>query len=225
MHFERVVAWQEKIFSPSEVETRRRVASAETELDRKYNAMVAEGAPGEVIYTYVSADRFADERDAEKNVTTSPSEPFNGLFKAVFGAPGGARLGQERRRPRGDASPNGTRARVAAVAPRVEPATFTVCADCGPLQLPPDHPVFQGPNGMNAEREVVLMTVEAYPDGSIALSPDFTKEEEGEVHRVERRDGSVWRVRGGERLHARRNTAGTTRGGRGDPSRDFASWN
>ena len=191
MHFERVVAWQEKIFSPSEVETRRRVASAETELDRKYNAMVAEGAPGEVIYTYVSADRFADERDAEKNVTTSPSEPFNGLFKAVFGAPGARVLaknavGREATRLRTELA-RGRRRRS-----RVEPATFTVCADCGPLQLPPDHPVFQGPNGMNAEREVVLMTVEAYPDGSIALSPDFTKEEEGEVHRVERRDGSVW---------------------------------
>ena len=191
MHFERVVAWQEKIFSPSEVETRRRVASAETELDRKYNAMVAEGAPGEVIYTYVSADRFADERDAEKNVTTSPSEPFNGLFKAVFGAPGARVLaknavGREATRLRTELA-RGRRRRS-----RVEPATFTVCADCGPLQLPPGHPVFQGPNGMNAEREVVLMTVEAYPDGSIALSPDFTKEEEGEVHRVERRDGSVW---------------------------------
>ena len=191
MHFERVVAWQEKIFSPSEVETRRRVASAETELDRKYNAMVAEGAPGEVIYTYVSADRFADERDAEKNVTTSPSEPFNGLFKAVFGAPGARVLaknavGREATRLRTELA-RGRRRRS-----RVEPATFTVCADCGPLQLPPDHPVFQGPNGMNAEREIVLMTVEAYPDGSIALSPDFTKEEEGEVHRVERRDGSVW---------------------------------
>ena len=191
LHFERVVAWQEKIFSPSEVETRRRAASAETELDRKYNAMVAEGAPGEVIYTYVSADRFADERDAEKYVTTSPSEPFNGLFKAVFGAPGTRVLaknaaGREATRLRTELA-RGRRRRS-----RVEPATFTICADCGPLQLPPDHPVFRGPGGMNAEREVVLMTVEAYPDGSIALSPDFTKEEDGEAHRVERRDGSVW---------------------------------
>ena len=170
LHFERVVAWQEKIFSPSEVETRRRAASAETELDRKYNAMVAEGALGEVIYTYVSADRFADDRDAEKYVTTSPSEPFNGLFKAVFGAPGARVLaknaaGREATRLRTELA-RGRRRRS-----RVEPATFTICADCGPLQLPPDHPVFRGPGGMNAEREVVLMTVEAYPDGSIALSP------------------------------------------------------
>ena len=107
---------------------------------------------------------------------------------------------------------------------RVEPATFTVCADCGPLQLPPDHPVFQGPNGMNAEREVVLMTVEAYPDGSIALSPDFTKEEEGEVHASERRDGSVWEyavVNASTRDETRWNDARRT----WRPSRDFASWN
>jgi hypothetical protein len=46
--------------------------------------------------------------------------------------------------------------------------------------------------GADAEREQVLMMVEAFPDGSIALSPDFTKDGDGENYRIERRDGSVY---------------------------------
>jgi Meckel syndrome type 1 protein len=47
------------------------------------------------------------------------------------------------------------------------------------------------PLGLNAEREQVLMTVEAYPDGSIALTPDFSQSID-DTRRIERRDGSVW---------------------------------
>ena len=193
-HFERVVAWQEKIFSPVDFARRRSQSAApETELDRKYKAMVHEpGARGEVIYTYVSADRFADERDAERFVTTSPSEPYNGLFKAVFGTPG------DRVLARNASGPEATRLRTALARGRKmragpAPATFAICADCGPLQLPPDHAIFKSsPDGRDAEREEVLMFVEAYPDGTIVLTPDFTEESAGELRRVERRDGSVW---------------------------------
>ena len=56
--------------------------------------MVRDGnLTGETIYTYVAADRFADDRDAEKTVTTSATERVNWLFRAVFGSPrrGGGR--------------------------------------------------------------------------------------------------------------------------------------
>jgi hypothetical protein len=36
------------------------------------------------------------------------------------------------------------------------------------------------------------MVIEAYPDGSIALCPDFNPEGDGETYRIERRDGSVF---------------------------------
>ena len=42
------------------------------------------------------------------------------------------------------------------------------------------------------EGEEILMTIEAFPDGSVAISPDFCQESDGEPYRVERRDGSVW---------------------------------
>ena len=193
LRFERVVAWQEKIFSAAEVDDLKR-RPAETELDRRYADMIRSGGlTGETIYTYVDADPFADERDAAREVTTSPSEPFNGLFKAVFGTPA-ARHGA--RHATGKA---GTRARTELARGRrrrggQRPVTFTVCADCGPLQLPADHPAFHAsPAGFDADREQVLMTIEAYPDGSIALCPDFTKEGAGVPnYRIERRDGSVY---------------------------------
>ena len=168
LHFERVVAWQEKIFSASEVEERVR-RQPETELDRKYASMIRDGQlAGEAVYTYVDADAFADERDADRQVTTSPSEPFNGLFKAVFGTPGARTLaknatGRDATRMRTDLA-RGRRRRSGA-----QPVTFAICADCGPLQLPPDHPAFQGPEGRDAEREQVLMMVEAYPDGGAGM--------------------------------------------------------
>jgi hypothetical protein len=42
LHVERVVAWQEKIFSATEAEARRR-EQPETELDRKYITMINDG--------------------------------------------------------------------------------------------------------------------------------------------------------------------------------------
>jgi hypothetical protein len=153
LHFERVVAWQEKIFSASEVEERKR-RQPETELDRKYASMIRDAQlAGEAIYTHVDADAFADERDADRQVTTSPSEPFNGLFKAVFGTPGARNLaknatGRDATRQRTDLA-RGRRRRSGA-----QPATFAICADCGPLQLPPDHPAFYG-------RDVGLYTLHA----------------------------------------------------------------
>ena len=87
--YTREIAWQEKIFSFADVD-RLAHRTPETELERKYAAMIHErGAQnaGEIIYTYVSADSFADERDAERVVTTSAGERWNGLFRAVFGTP------------------------------------------------------------------------------------------------------------------------------------------
>ena len=46
------------------------------------------------------------------------------------------------------------------------------------------------------------MTIEAYPDGSIALTPDFSQSVD-DTRRIERRDGSVWEysvVNASERL-------------------------
>ena len=75
--FTREIAWQEKIFSFVECDRIARTGGAvETELDRKYASMMREqGTQGETIYTYVSADSFADERDAERTVKryTCPS--------------------------------------------------------------------------------------------------------------------------------------------------------
>ena len=188
-HFERVVAWQEKIFSASEVDERKR-QQPETELERRYAAMIRDGQlAGEVIYTYVAADAFADERDADHRVTTSESEPFNGLYKAVFGTPRARTLahtasGRGATRMRTELA-RGRRRRGGAPA-----TTFAICADCGPLQLPTDRPAFGAGGDEDDEQEQVLMTIEAYPDGSIALSSDFTPA--GEHYRIERRDGSVF---------------------------------
>ena len=60
--YTREIAWQEKIFSVVDVDRLAR-REPETELERKYAAMIHErGAEnaGEIIYTYVSADSFAD---------------------------------------------------------------------------------------------------------------------------------------------------------------------
>lgn len=198
VHFDRVVAWQEKIFSVAEA-TRRmgNVAGAETELDRKYDAMVHENnLQGETIYTYVSADRFADDLDAEKTVTTSATERVNGLFRAVFGSPA-ARVfaanafGKDATRLRTEIARGGRKRGNG-------PVTFVICADCGPLELPADHPAMRDrettsdKSGIQHEGEEVLMTIEAFPDGSISLSPDFNGDKEEDVYRIERRDGSVW---------------------------------
>ena len=191
--FTREIAWQEKIFSFVECDRIARTGGAvETELDRKYASMMREqGTQGETIYTYVSADSFADERDAERTVTTSFGEQWNGLFRAVFGTP------SQRVTARNASGRDATRLRTELAHGRRrragnEPATFAICADCGPLVLPPGHPVFKNsPLGLNAEREQVLMTVEAYPDGSIALTPDFSQSVD-DTRRIERRDGSVW---------------------------------
>ena len=192
--FTREIAWQEKIFSFGDVDRLAR-REPETELERKYAGMIRErGGPtsaGEIIYTYVSADAFADERDAERTVTTSEGERWNGLFRAVFGTPSQRVLaknasGRDATRLRTELA-HGRRRRAG-----TEPSTFAICADCGPLSLPPGHPVFKNsPHGANAEREQVLMTIEAYPDGSIALTPDFSQSED-DTRRIERRDGSVW---------------------------------
>lgn len=191
--YTREIAWQEKIFSFADVD-RLAHRTPETELERKYAAMIHErGAQnaGEIIYTYVSADSFADERDAERVVTTSAGERWNGLFRAVFGTPSQRVLaknasGRDATRLRTELA-HGRRRRAG-----TEPSTFAICADCGPLSLPPAHPVFKNsPFGANAEREQVLMTIEAYPDGSIALTPDFSQSVD-DTRRIERRDGSVW---------------------------------
>ena len=191
--YTREIAWQEKIFSVVDVDRLAR-REPETELERKYAAMIHErGAEnaGEIIYSYVSADSFADERDAERVVTTSAGERWNGLFRAVFGTPSQRVLaknasGRDATRLRTELA-HGRRRRAG-----TEPSTFAICADCGPLSLPPAHPVFKNsPSGVNAEREQVLMTIEAYPDGSIALTPDFSQSVD-DTRRIERRDGSVW---------------------------------
>ena len=195
-HFERVVAWQEKIFSREEATARARGTSpAETELDRKYDAMVRDGnLLGETIYTYVAADRFADDRDAEKTVTTSATERVNGLFRAIFGSPAARVVAANARGADATAKrtelARGRRRRGGSM-----PVTFVICADCGPLELPPDHPAMAGGDDAlrrRKEGEEILMTIEAFPDGSVALSPDFCQESDGEMYRVERRDGSVW---------------------------------
>ena len=144
-HFERVVAWQEKIFSREEATARARGTSpAETELDRKYDAMVRDGnLTGETIYTYVAADRFADDRDAEKTVTTSATERVNGLFRAIFGSPAARVVAANARGADATAKrtelARGRRRRGGSM-----PVTFVICADCGPLELPPDHPAMAG---------------------------------------------------------------------------------
>ena len=193
-HFERVVAWQEKIFSRAEATARARSSGSETELDRKYDAMVRDGnLTGETIYTYVAADRFADDRDAEKTVTTSATERVNGLFRAVFGNPAARWWPPTRRRGR-HGQAHGARARAQTPGGAL-PVTFVICADCGPLELPPDHPAMAGGDDeltRRREGEEILMTIEAFPDGSVAISPDFCQESDGEPYRVERRDGSVW---------------------------------
>ena len=196
-HFERVVAWQEKIFSRAEATARAKSSTgAETELDRKYDEMVRDGGlTGETIYTYVAADRFADDRDAEKTVTTSAAERVNGLFRAVFGSPAARVVAANARGADGTSKrtelARGRRRRGGAL-----PVTFVICADCGPLELPPDHPAMTAPDddapARRREGEEILMTIEAFPDGSVALSPDFCRESDGEMYRIERRDGSVW---------------------------------
>ena len=195
-HFQRVIAWQEKIFSREEATARARgTAPAETELDRKYDAMVRDGdLTGETIYTYVAADRFADDRDAEKTVTTSATERVNGLFRAVFGSPAARVVAANARGADATAKrtelARGRRRRGGSM-----PVTFVICADCGPLELPPDHPAMAGGDDAlhrRKEGEEILMIIEAFPDGSVALSPDFCQESDGEMYRVERRDGSVW---------------------------------
>ena len=199
--YTREIAWQEKIFSVVDVDRLAR-REPETELERKYAAMIHErGAEnaGEIIYTYVSADSFADERDAERTVTTSAGERWNGLFRAVFGTPSQRVLaknasGRDATRLRTELA-HGRRRRAG-----TEPSTFVICADCGPLSLPAAHPAFK--NSPDAEREQVLMTIEAYPDGSIALTPDFSQSVD-DTRRIERRDGSVWEysvVNASERL-------------------------
>ena len=194
-HFERVVAWQEKIFSRAEATARARSSGAETELDRKYDAMVRDGnLTGETIYTYVAADRFADDRDAEKTVTTSATERVNGLFRAVFGSPA-ARVVAANARGRDATAKRTELARGRRRRGGALPVTFVICADCGPLELPPDHPAMAGGDDeltRRREGEEILMTIEAFPDGSVAISPDFCQESDGEPYRVERRDGSVW---------------------------------
>lgn len=191
--YTREIAWQEKIFSVVDVDRLSR-REPETELERKYAAMIHErGATnaGEIIYTYVSADSFADERDAERTVTTSAGERWNGLFRAVFGTPSQRVLaknasGRDATRLRTELA-HGRRRRAG-----TEPSTFVICADCGPLSLPAAHPAFKNaPSGAEAEREQVLMTIEAYSDGSIALTPDFSQSVD-DTRRIERRDGSVW---------------------------------
>ena len=193
--FERVVAWQEKIFSRAEATARARSSGAETELDRKYDAMVRDGnLTGETIYTYVAADRFADDRDAEKTVTTSATERVNGLFRAVFGSPA-ARVVAANTRGRDATAKRTELARGRRRRGGALPVTFVICADCGPLELPPDHPALAGGDDeltRRREGEEILMTIEAFPDGSVAISPDFCQESDGEPYRVERRDGSVW---------------------------------
>jgi Meckel syndrome type 1 protein len=193
--FERVVAWQEKIFSRAEATARARSSGAETELDRKYDAMVRDGnLTGETIYTYVAADRFADDRDAEKTVTTSATERVNGLFRAVFGSPA-ARVVAANARGRDATAKRTELARGRRRRGGALPVTFVICADCGPLELPPDHPALAGGDDeltRRREGEEILMTIEAFPDGSVAISPDFCQESDGEPYRVERRDGSVW---------------------------------
>lgn len=194
-HFERVVAWQEKIFSRAEATARARSSGSETELDRKYDAMVRDGnLTGETIYTYVAADRFADDRDAEKTVTTSATERVNGLFRAVFGSPA-ARVVAANARGRDATAKRTELARGRRRRGGALPVTFVICADCGPLELPPDHPAMAGGDDeltRRREGEEILMTIEAFPDGSVAISPDFCQESDGEPYRVERRDGSVW---------------------------------
>ena len=193
-HFERVVAWQEKIFSRAEATARARSSGSETELDRKYDAMVRDGnLTGETIYTYVAADRFADDRDAEKTVTTSATERVNGLFRAVFGSPA-ARVVAANARGRDATAKRTELARGRRRRGGALPVTFVICADCGPLELPPDHPAMAGGDELTRRREgeEILMTIEAFPDGSVAISPDFCQESDGEPYRVERRDGSVW---------------------------------
>ena len=149
--YTREIAWQEKIFSVVDVDRLAR-REPETELERKYAAMIHErGAEnaGEIIYTYVSADSFADERDAERTVTTSAGERWNGLFRAVFGTPSQRVLaknasGRDATRLRTELA-HGRRRRAG-----TEPSTFVICADCGPLSLPAAHPVFK--NSPPAER-------------------------------------------------------------------------
>jgi hypothetical protein len=66
----------------------------------------------------------------------------------------------------------------------------------GPLELPSDHPVMVARQNTHQsghpEGQEVLMTIEAFPDGSLALSPDFNGDSPDDVYRIERRDGSVW---------------------------------
>jgi Meckel syndrome type 1 protein len=214
IRFERIVAWQEKVFGAVEIDRIKSKGAPETELERRYSRMIDEGnLTGEAIYTYASADPFADDRDAAKTVTTSAFEPLNGLFRKIFGAPaerrgedpkgrGVASLCAKKPSPELARSAARKRAENARAASRrrrrgqggssAPISTFAICADCGPLELPPSHPVFDGPDGKNAEREALVMLVEAFDDGSIAFTPDFTKE--NEPIRIERRDGSVFEV-------------------------------
>ncbi len=214
IRFERIVAWQEKVFGAVEIDRIKSKGAPETELERRYSRMIDEGnLTGEAIYTYASADPFADDRDAAKTVTTSAFEPLNGLFRKIFGAPaerrgedpkgrGVASLCAKKPSPEEARSAARKRAENARAASRrrrrgqggssAPISTFAICADCGPLELPPSHPVFDGPDGKNAEREALVMLVEAFDDGSIAFTPDFTKE--NEPIRIERRDGSVFEV-------------------------------
>ena len=97
------------------------------------------GLTGEKIYSYVDVDDFADRREAEKTVTTSPSEPLNPLARAVFGSPRARQAaekvsGREARALRAQLA-QGRRRRAGA-----HGVHFDIAADCGALQLPPEHP-------------------------------------------------------------------------------------